>query len=325
MRRLIWGLVWLGLLYSGYWFAVSQILQTGADRAGALLADQGADLTIGSVTTTGYPVRFDTVLHDLHLAGTDWAWHAPQITLQADSYRPLSLGMRFAQDQVLRLADQTLLLGGENWHAHIALRPTPLLAFDAGWLRMGAKTVVSDAGWQFDLGQLAAGLTDAGGLDPSYDAELTAERLVLPAPLRDQIDPAATLGPEIEAITGAARLVFAQPLDRDLQGALPDLDQITLHDLRFDWGSVTLQASGDVAIDSVGIPTGRIDLRSQQWGLLLDFLIAAGLIEPSVRNAITRVAGFMADADGVLTVPLVFQEGMMLVGPVPVGPAPRLR
>jgi hypothetical protein len=83
----------------------------------------------------------------------------------------------------------------------------------------------------------------------------------------------------LDAVRGAARLTLARPLDRTLQGRLPDLDHVALDDLQIDWGPVTLQMSGDITIDAAGMPTGVIMLRTRQWQTVIDLLITSGTID----------------------------------------------
>ncbi|MFN3663868.1 DUF2125 domain-containing protein [Yoonia sp.] len=315
----------LGLIYSVYWFAASQVLRAGADKAAVALAEEGIDLRIGAVDTAGFPARFDLALRDVQIAQAGWGWQGAVLHVQADSYNPLAVQLAFPLEQTLVLGGQTLRVTSQDWRADAAVRPNARLSFDRGHVQMGQTIAVSDAGWQMGLAQMHAGLAHVAGTSASYDADLAAERIDLPLVLRDRIDPAGRLGPQVGSVSGNSRLTFARPLDRDLRGVLPDLDHLALHDLRLDWGPVAVAASGDIAIDSAGLPTGQITLRTGQWEILVDVLTSAGVIDTGVASTISRLAGFMADADGVLTVPVTFQDGVMLVALVPVGPAPRLR
>ncbi|MFN4131268.1 MAG: DUF2125 domain-containing protein, partial [Paracoccaceae bacterium] len=46
-------------------------------------------------------------------------------------------------------------------------------------------------------------------------------------------------------------------------------------------------------------------------------------IAPTVQNMMQAVAGSSGDPE-VLEMPLIFRDGQMLLGPLPLGPAPRL-
>ena len=325
MRRLISLLIWIAALYSGYWFAVAQTLQFGSDKAVEALAETGVDLRFGSVTTTGYPSRFETTVTDLNVGHADWSWQGAQVVFYADSYRPLSITLRLSRDQLLAVAGQNLRISSEEFRSDLSLQPTPQLAFDKGQVILGATRLASDAGWQLDLGALTARLAQSNEGAAVYDADLTAKDLILPAILRDQIDPDAVLGADLRQIIGAAQLTLSDPLDRHLQGRPPSLDHIILHDLQIDWGPLTVALAGAVAFDADGIPEGQITLRTTEWQIVLDILTRAGLINAVATNSVTLLARFMADADGVLSLPFTFQDGITLLGPVPVGPAPRLR
>ncbi|WP_322895284.1 MULTISPECIES: DUF2125 domain-containing protein [unclassified Yoonia] len=325
MRRLFWTLIWVALIYSLYWFGVSQLLQTGVQRASAVLAEDGVDLTVGSVTTTGYPARFHTDLRDLRLVHPDWTWQAPQVRLQADSYRPLTVDVTFPQEQIISVAEQELRVSSDDGTAAVTLRPTGMLGLDRASLAITQMQVMSDAGWQLGLGQVTARLVHMGGPDAVYDVDFGVAQVTLPSGLLDQIDPDGSLGAELQSIAGAAHMTLAAPLDRNVQGSFPDIDHLDLRDLQVAWGPVMAEMSGEIAINAAGVPSGQIILRSGQWQILLAVLTRAGVIDERVATTMTRVARFMADADGVLSVPVAFRDGVMLVGPVPVGPAPVLR
>lgn len=325
MYRLVVTLIWAVLLFCGYWFGASQLLQAGPDRAAGVLARDGVDLRYGSVATTGFPAQFELVVTDVELAHSDWTWQGARLDMKADSLHPLAVNVTLPQEQTLRIAGQTLRVTSEDWQAEASVRPTARLSFGSGSLRMGRTEIVSDDGWQLGLRRLAATLALVAGQTASYDARIEAEDIVLPAALRNRIDPQGQLGPQIALVSGMAELTLAQPLDRNLQGRLPDLDRLALDDLRLAWGPVTAQMAGEIAVDAAGIPTGQITLRTRQWETVVDLLIAADVIDAGIADTVTGLAGFMADADGMLTIPAAFRDGVMLLGPVPVGPAPRLR
>ncbi len=325
MYRLTMILIWGLLLFSGYWFAGAQLVQTGADRAARLLADQGVDMQVGSVATTGFPAQFATTVTDVQLVHADWAWQGAAVDVQADSLRPFAVNLTFPTEQTLRIAGQTLRATSEDWQAEASVRPTARLAFDRGSLRMGRTEIVSDDGWQLGLRRMAATLALAPGQTARYDARIEAEEISLPAVLRNRIDPQGQLGVQVTSVRGAAQVGLARPLDRNLQGRVPDVDHLALDNLQINWGPVTVQMSGDVAVDAAGVPTGQIMLRTRQWATVVDLMIAADVIDARIADTVTRLAGFAADAEGMLEIPVAFQDGVTLVGGVPVGPAPRLR
>ncbi|WP_322890748.1 MULTISPECIES: DUF2125 domain-containing protein [unclassified Yoonia] len=325
MYRLVVTLIWAVLLFSGYWFAASQVLLSGPDRAAGVLARDGVDLRYGSVATTGFPARFEMAVTDVELAHADWTWRGARLDVQADSLRPLAVNVTLPQEQTLRFAGQTLRVTSEDWQAEASVRPTARLSFDSGSLRMGRTEVMSDDGWQLALRRLDATLDLVGDQGARYDARIVAEDIALPDVLRDRIDPQGLLGAQVASLSGAGRMTLSRPLDRNLQGRFPDVDRLALEDLRIAWGPVTAQMAGEIAVDAAGIPTGQITLQTRQWKAVVDLLIAADVIDAGIAETVTRLAGFMADADGMLTIPVAFQDGVTLVGLVPVGPAPRLR
>ncbi|MDE3120385.1 MAG: DUF2125 domain-containing protein, partial [Paracoccaceae bacterium] len=76
-----------------------------------------------------------------------------------------------------------------------------------------------------------------------------------------------------------------------------------------------------------GVPDGKIDLRVQNWEGLPQILAGLGVIKPdvapTVHNMLTELAKGSKDPT-VIDLPLYFAKGWMSLGPLPLGPAPRI-
>lgn len=325
MRRLFATFLFATVLYSVYWLAVSQAVRIGADQAVRTHADAGSLLQLGSVTTSGYPARFDILVRDPAVVHPDWTWQAAQITLQAQSYRPLTFALELPQNQQLSIAGESVQVTSRTLRAAFALRPHPDLDLVSGQVVMAGLSLGLGEWRQFGLAALEANLVQAAPGSGVYETDLAAAEITLPAAWRARIDPAGQLGETLQQISGGARLTLSAPLNRQRLGRLPDLDQLTLHDLRIEWGPLMLDLSGEIILDAVGVPTGQITLQTGQWQIVVDGLTQAGIITPRISTAISGLAGFLSGSDGILRIPVTFQDGVMLIASVPVGPAPVLR
>jgi hypothetical protein len=68
-------------------------------------------------------------------------------------------------------------------------------------------------------------------------------------------------------------------------------------------------------------------VKATNWREMLGVAEAAGAIPPSVRSGLERGLGFLAQLSGpadTLDVPLSFRNGRVMLGPLPIGPAPRI-
>jgi hypothetical protein len=122
-----------------------------------------------------------------------------------------------------------------------------------------------------------------------------------------------------------AYLGFAAPAEPGLPLVLTGID---VREVLLTWGETGLFAKGRVAVSDQGYAEGRIDLRITNWSRLLPALSAAGLIPPEAlptwERALTLLAGTSGEG-AALDLPLSFRNGWASLGPVPIGPAPRLR
>ena len=131
---------------------------------------------------------------------------------------------------------------------------------------------------------------------------------------------------ELVRLDAVARL--SAPPGRASAAAPPELQALDLAEARVDWGGARLVVSGGpVAIGRDGAPYGRLTVRVDEWPRLVEAAIAGGLL-PERRGPLTIAALEVLSADdppGTLETELVFEEGRARLGPIPLGPAPRLQ
>ena len=80
-------------------------------------------------------------------------------------------------------------------------------------------------------------------------------------------------------------------------------------------------------MDAEGFAEGRLDLRARNWEEMLDVAEASGALDPTLAGAVRAGLGLIARLAGdrnALDVPLDFGDGTARLGPIPLGPAPRL-
>lgn len=142
---------------------------------------------------------------------------------------------------------------------------------------------------------------------------------------------AAGLGGDaaLDALALRAEIAFDRPVPRDvLASPRPQPRQIDLRLAEYRQGPVYFSAAGRLTVDAAGRADGALQLRAENWRALLDDAVEAGhLPRPlaqTIEQALMLVAGLSGDPDR-LDVPLTFDDGAMRLGPIPLGPAPRLR
>jgi hypothetical protein len=135
----------------------------------------------------------------------------------------------------------------------------------------------------------------------------------------------AVLPPQVGLIRIDAHVGFTAPIDRQVLVTRPQIATIDLDNLRIEWGTMQVTAKGKVIADADGFAQGDAVLRLENWRVALDVAQSTGILAEKDRKLWEQAAQFLAGSSDSLDLPLQFKNGRSFVGPLPVGPAPRLR
>lgn len=336
MRKLIAIIVILFGLWGGYWFVGSTALETGLKdylttkhRANDPIHISYADLVV-----RGFPNRFDTRLSDISVtdAATGINWSAPFFQIHALSYKPYHIIAALPHSQTLRLPDQELQIASDEIKGSVVFAAGALLdkalEIERSSIIIRNLAVTSNMGWKTAIkeGSIATRSTPAKPLH--YDLAASARVILLPDQLRMAIDPARQQPAVFDRISLDSTLAFTHPWNLLAKRSdTPQLTEITVTDLTILWGDVQFQASGILQIDRNGYPNGTLDLIATNWQKIYQLAENANAVDPdfaqTIQNAL-KVLADMSEDENVIKAPLNFANGQMLLGPLPIGPAPRL-
>jgi hypothetical protein len=314
----------LAAIYSGYWFVGARAVNRSIPDVVAQMRDGGWDVRHGDVTVRGYPSRFDSTITAPFLSPPDaaWSWETPFFQVFALAYQPNKVIATMADTQRLRLGDQVLDIQTERLRASGAVAARTDLALDAITVEVAAATVTSDRGWQISLARALGAMRAATG-EAAYDIHFDLDDIALPPEILRAAGPAGDVASTMQNFVLDGTVALDQTLDRRV--VMPVLVRaVELRQMVVDWGDVTVRADGALTFDALGVPDGKVTLRTAQWETLIDLMSASGLIDPGVTPTVKNVARAMSGGGGVLDLPVVIRNGQMAVGPVPLGPAPRL-
>jgi len=327
MRGLFWVTVVLAALYGGYWYVGSRAVLKGAtETLGALKAEGRADYA--DIRLEGFPSRFDVTIDAPRLDSADRSvsWQAPFIQFLALSYRPNNLIAVWPREQTLRLGADTLTLTSDDLRASVLLKADFDLALDHAELEGHGLRLTSAFGAEFLAEKLIVASRQAGVDGTQHDLAMVITGLAPGNAFRGQIDPARRQ----PAVAAEARLTatatFERPLDRKLAEQPARLLSLDAIDLRLKWGTISVAATGDLEVDGAGYPAGQVALELKNWRDLIDLLRDAGTLPADQADTITRALS-AAEKPGdptVVALPLVFRDGMIWLGIIPLAPAPRL-
>jgi hypothetical protein len=325
MRGLTILVVILAGLWSGWWVLASTAAERGAQAAVDQLRAEGWEVAYQDLSVTGFPNRVDTIVQDLRLTDpvSGFAWEAPLFQVYALSYRPTEVIADWPATQDLTVMGERLTVASEGMRASASVAAALDLPLNQITAESGPLTVTAASGWTLGADRMLAAFRAAGPGLAGYDAYLDADAVALPAPLRAWLDPQGRLPAVAEGVTVDAHLTFDRPLDRHLQGqaALVGLD---LRQAEAVWGPVRLAARGDLVVGPDGVPQGRITLSVTGWAEVIALATAAGAVTPDVAPTLVTMGETLAQGGPVVELPLSFENGMMSLGFIPLGPAPRL-
>lgn len=321
MKVLLFIVLALAAAYSGYWFIGARGVDRAVQNSLETLEAQGWNVTTGNIETRGFPSRFDITATDLTVTSPDGtlAYTAPWVQTVALSYRPNKVIAILPPEQTLTIQGQELKMSTDGLRASASVAANTALTFADLTAETKSLDVTSDLGWQLKTGAGLLALRPAGPAANTYEAYLGLADVMPQLGLAS-----APATPAQFAADATVRL--DRPLDRSLvQAGRPKIEMVTLNSLDLTWGSLKLTGQGQVTVDAEGVPEGRITINADGWQDVIGLLAEAAIIDPDVLPTLTNMATMMSGGGGALVLPITFKSGFMSLGPLPLGPAPRLR
>jgi hypothetical protein len=334
MKRGLKILLGLCVIWALYWAVAAWGLRQSVAGWFQTQATRGWQVEVGEIapagTLGGFPWRHVTRIDLPALAdpGTGAAWRADWLELQSPAIWPGHQSLRFADgDQRLSYYDQTAVISTKGLQADLFLAPGLALELEELGLTSGA--------WRIGDGQqemLSADDLDLrmvqGEAAEFYRIHAAAQAFRPGAGLRRLLRAAPELPQTFETLTLQADVTFDRPWDRSaLEQRRPQPRRIDLALLDARWGEMRLKVAGTLDVDAAGIPTGELALQVEAWAAFLDMAQDTGLISATARDQASRVVTLLARASGNpedLDITLGFRGGYITIGPIPLGPAPRL-
>lgn len=315
-----WSLLWLG----GAIASERLIAAWLQDRAAA-----GWTVSHDGIETSGYPTRFTTRIGALTLADpfTDWGVDLPEFGFIQPATRPGQITAVFPEDYLFSGPYETLAVRAERLDTTMRVRLLENFALDRSETVMRGLQLQSDLGWTAALADGRLSFARQGdSLD--YRLELDASGVVPARQLRLMLDPAGLLPDALDRLQVDAVTAFDRAWDLSaLERARPAPTRFDLTALLAEWGDLALRVSGRLDIDATGIPSGTLALRASNWRSMLDIAENGGALSEGMRRTLESALAILAGLNGTpedLDTTLTFSDGQVFLGPVPLGPAPRL-
>lgn len=330
MRRLIRVFILLAVAWSAYWFIAGYGLRNAITGWFDTQQERGWQADFSDVETAGYPTHHMTRLNNPALAdpATGTAWSADWVEFQSPAIWPGRQVLRFA-DTPLRLSyfDQTATIQAEALQAELQLQPGVALVLEKMALTAG-PWIVSAESETLAAGDTLGLVMEQTDTPESYAISARMDSFTPGEDIRDLLNSAASLPQSFETVEMDMRVTFDKPWDRTaLEQSRPQPQVIDLRLAELKWGALSLFATGRLDVDEQGIPTGEIAVKAENWRDMIAMANAAGALPDQAVDPVTRALNLLASLGGnpnALDLQLNFRDGFVALGPLPLGPAPRL-
>jgi len=335
MRRLLIILLVGTALWSGYWFAGSTALRHEVEAWFARQDAGGMRVEKTALSVMGFPNRFDLRVEGLSLTdpASGIGWQVPFAEVYSMTWKPWHVIAAFPPDQVIRLPDQDIALSASRLRASLRARPATDLPLAAAVVETEGLQARSTLGWRVGAGKTVASLSadeqvpGAGDAENAYVLALDMAELAPDPAMMARFAGGAGLPATIAMIQLRATARLTGPLDRHARDRPPGLVALDLSGALVTWGDLSVTAAGAVAPDDLGYAAGRIEITVTNWERLMPVLVASGAVRPDLAPTVQSMLAALAQQTGdpaILRLPLVLADGRMQLGPLPLGPAPRM-
>ena len=330
MRKLIVLILVLATAWGGYWFVGSSAVQSGMTNWISAQQGNGLNIEYSTLNTRGFPSRFDTTIQDIRITDprTGIIWTAPFFQIYALSYKPNHIIAFWPNEQTIQIGNERIDITSERIKASVVFDPGTALTLNRSAFELDQLGLISNLGWSTQIGSGLFATRQMPELENSHGVALNLAEIRPSAGVLAELDPKSSLPKVIKNLNIDTVLEFDMPLDRfAIEGQPPRVKTFILTALEFNWGKLDIRGEGKIAIDRAGVLNGRINLSTKDWRQLLKLAVAADIVKENVSQTVENALEIMALTSGdtkTLETPLVFNNGLMSLGPIPLGPAPRL-
>lgn len=333
IRSLLGLTVAAALGWSAWWWIASTAQRGGIETWFSERRAAGWQAEYAALDVAGFPNRLDAELTELALAdpASGWAWSAPRLAIFQLVYDPRHLIVQWPEEQRIAAPGAKAVIRAEVMRASLAIDDPAALSLARNSVEILRGAAAAEAGWTASVDRYnhhILNLPEDAGPANAYAFRIDAEGIRPPDFIRRLADPAGALPPAIRLAMADGKAAFDRPLDRfAIEGVKPQLTQLSLKEAVAEWGPLRLALSGAVAADEDGYAEGAFDISARNWEEMLEAATAAGVMPSRLADALKLGLGFLARLGGDprdISAELTFQDGFVKLGPVPIGPAPRL-
>ena len=320
----------LAVLWSAWWWGAGYLLRTSLAMWFAAQEAQGWQADYAAIETDGYPLRHRTAIYNPALAdpATGTAWRAAFLAFESPAYWPGDMTVIFPDTaQRISYFDRSIDLVASDMAADLTLRPGPALELD--------RMALTSGPWALTMGEATVAVAqalilvmDRQDVAEVYAVDIAAEGFAPGPQLRRAIRGPEGLPQAFDTLILTMTVQFNRPWDRSaIERSRPQPRAIDLALLNIEWGAMEIEATGQLDVDAEGVPEGHIALQVNNWRDMLAMAETSGALPSSLADTAERALNLLSGLGGNpnrLDVKLNLRDGFLALGPIPLGPAPRL-
>lgn len=330
MRWLTLTIIAAGLAWSGYWFIGKSAREAGLNNWFEKRVDKGWIAT-GDIKLRGFPNRYDAIITDVVLANPekDWAWSAERFDLLQLSYKPNHIIAMFPQTQMLSSPNEKITINSADMRASLSVTDPDTLTLLRATVSVIDLELNSTAGWDNRAKDALIALrkTDTG--PHTYDVAITANEFNPASINLGGIDRGGIMPDAFTTFKMDAVLHYNEALSkRSFEDGTSLMQRMEIKGINLEWGDLILRAAGDVKLDDMGYPTGKVTVRAVNWQSMIDIAVANNSIDAKTGKHLKDGLGLLAALTGkkdTIDVPLRFKNRKTRLGPINIGPAPQIK
>ena len=318
------------VLWSLYWAAAGYGIRSGVESWFDAQSTRGWQAEHSGISGGGYPLRHMLRIDNPVLAdpASGLAWSASWLSLESPGIWPGRQTLRFAPDpQRLSYFDQTSVISAKDLEARLDLAPGVALELRELAMQGGVWRIQSNGSDLIGADTLLLGMTQAETSE-TYRIDLQADGLRPGRAVRQVMGAAPDVPDQFDTLVVDMDVQFDRAWDRQaLEERRPQPRKISLRQAEAHWGPMRLRAAGDLDVDAQGVPSGALNLRAENWRQMLHMARVSQAMPHQAVDAAEQVLGMLAGLGGNpedLDIQINFRNGFVALGPLPLGPAPRL-
>lgn len=327
LKRLTFLVIAAALAWSAWWvWGAAQLRGNFADWF-AERRDDGWQAEYADMSIRGFPNRHDTTWSDLQIVDPDsgLGWQAPFFQLFLLSYNRNHAIAVWPETQSILMPEGRYEVTSDSLQASLITESADHLLLRSN-LAADVVNVTDPGGETTALAALRASVARTEGTVDSYDIALSVDGLALSTPFLRAAEGAVP--DTFQESRLQAQVTFDRPVSAgSLSGDRPRPTALDLTLAQLQWGPMGLRLTGDMEIDSKGRIEGDLHIRAEDWREMLRVARNSGEVPEGVVDGLEALLELLSTVSGggkTIDVSLRFDDQRTFLGPLPVGPAPRI-